>query len=781
MFIILKPTPSWEDWYNWGDTQKETDKADCEHQEKEIQTTRTYEYDDNWELTRCTEKVEGGKKTVHNYTYDKIGNRTSYEKIEDGVSKAKYNYKYNDSNQLIKRTNAKIWGDPGTTYSYDEDGNLIQECDKTNSADPVTYEYTAENRLAVVKQGGTVLMAAMYDGDNNRVFELDNTYKWEDCYGDEVLIPENQRTEDGDSPKEQLASLVKGGSNAKGYTLTEYINDINRENTEVLAEYGADEKVRQAYTYGESGIGERISVDKSTESSYYLYDGRNSVTGILTETANLTNSYQYDPYGNLTSGTADGVNYYGYNGESTNVKTGLQYLRARYYNAENGTFTTEDSDLGTTENPLTRNRYDYTTNNPLNYSDPTGHSLWSRIKGAAKKAAKKVVKTVVNTAKKVVKTVAKGVKAAAKWVKNAVSHPKQVIQKAKNTVKQKAKQASQKIVSSGSNFIRAVSKGGVKGGLSYIGNGAKKVYSSFKSYASEKTKEIRQTIKRELCTTTNRISSAFGKVDWNVVKKVVAGGAILAGLGIATIVTGGAAGVIAAGAFSGALIGGGTGAVLGGLSSAANGDGFIQGAADGFLWGTIGGAVSGGVGAATGSLASSSASSIMKNPLAKSALENAADTTVGTIDDLAHGKDVTAKDVALDFAKGMISSGLSKNSGALDSDSNHITDTEISWPSKPHTNKTEGHWETIVDKTNELAESGEYKKIYVNKGIRNEVKDVTPNRRADITAVKRNDKIDLFEVPSKTDDPDKLVERMEEVNKQLGDRAGDINLVYIKK
>ena len=500
-------------------------------------------------------------------------------------------------------------------------------------------------------------MAAMYDGDNNRVFELDNTYKWEDCYGDEVLIPENQRTEDGDSPKEQLASLVKGGSNAKGYILTEYINDINRENTEVLAEYGADEKVRQAYTYGESGIGERVSVDKSEESSYYLYDGRNSVTGILTENANLTNSYQYDPYGNLTSGTADGVNYYGYNGESTNVKTGLQYLRARYYNAETGIFTTEDSDLGTTENPLTRNRYDYATNNPLNYSDPTGNSLWSRIKGAAKKAAKKVVKTVVNTAKKVVKTVAKGVKAAAKWVKNAVSHPKQVIQKAKNTVKQKAKQAFQKIVSSGSNFIRAVSKGGVKGGLSYIGNGAKKVYSSFKSYASEKTKEIRQTIKRELCTTTNRISSAFGKVDWNVVKKVVAGGAILAGLGIATIVTGGAAGVIAAGAFSGALIGGGTGAVLGGLSSVANGDGFIQGAADGFLWGTIGGAVSGGVGAATGSLASSSASSIMKNPLAKSAIENVADTAVGTIDDLAHGRDVSLGTVAKDFGTGMLFSG----------------------------------------------------------------------------------------------------------------------------
>ena len=603
-----RKTPSWEDWYNWGDTQKETDKADCEHQEKEIQTTRTYEYDDNWELTRCTEKAEGGKKTVHNYTYDKIGNRTSYEKIEDGVSKAKYNYKYNDSNQLIKRTNAKIWGDPGTTYSYDKDGNLIQECDKTNSADPVTYEYTAENRLAVVKQGGTVLMAAMYDGDNNRVFELDNTYKWEDCYGDEVLIPANQRTEDGNSPKEQLASLVKGGSNAKGYTLTEYINDINRENTEVLAEYGADEKVRQAYTYGESGIGERVSVDKSEESSYYLYDGRNSVTGILTETANLTNSYQYDSYGNLTSGTADGVNYYGYNGESTNVKTGLQYLRARYYNAENGTFTTEDSDLGTTENPLTRNRYDYTTNNPLNYSDPTGHSLWSRIKSTAKKAAKavksvgkkivntakKVVKTVVNTAKKAAKTIVNAVKGVAKTAKNAAKHAKQTYQSVKNRVTSSS--TYQKITSRGSQFIRSVSNGVQKIG---------KTYTSFKSYVSERTAEIRSEVVRHMCTTTNRITDKLGKVDWNAVKKVAIGITAVTVSGLVVAATGGlAAGAVLAALpamgglgtamVSGAVIGAIGGASYSAVNSGLSGNSLKQVAKD-TLVGGIAGAVTGGV------------------------------------------------------------------------------------------------------------------------------------------------------------------------------------------
>ena len=592
-----RKTPSWEDWYNWGNTQKETDKADCEHQEKEIQTTRTYEYDDNWELTRCTEKVEGGKKTVHNYTYDKIGNRTSYEKIEDGVSKAKYNYKYNDSNQLIKRTNAKIWGDPGTTYSYDEDGNLIQECDKTNSADPVTYEYTAENRLAVVKQGGTVLMAAMYDGDNNRVFELDNTYKWEDCYGDEVLIPENQRTEDGNSPKEQLASLVKSGSNAKGYTLTEYINDINRENTEVLAEYGADEKVRQAYTYGESGIGERISVDKSEESSYYLYDGRNSVTGILTENANLTNSYQYDPYGNLTSGTADGVNYYGYNGESTNVKTGLQYLRARYYDAENGTFTTEDSDLGTTENPLTRNRYAYTSNNPVNYDDPTGHSWWkkavSAVKHVGKKivnTAKKVVKTVVNTVKNVARTVVNAVKQTAKTVRNAVTHTK-TYQSVKNRVTSSG--TYQKIVSKGSNFIRNVGSGLQKAG---------KTYTSFQSYVAERRAEIRAEVVRQMCTTADRITDQLGKVNW---KNVAIGVTAMVVSGVVVAATGGlAAGAVLAALpamgglgtamVSGAVAGAIGGASYGAISSGLSGNSLKQIAKD-TITGGLTGAISGGI------------------------------------------------------------------------------------------------------------------------------------------------------------------------------------------
>ena len=299
-------------------------------------------------------------------------------------------------------------------FRFVTDDLFLTHIPTENSYDtPTQYEYTAENRLAVVRQGENVLMAALCDGDGNRVFQIDNTYKWEDCYGDEVLIPESQRTEKGDSPKEQLAGLIPNGVNAKGYTLTEYINDINQENTQVLAEYKADDTLRQTYTYGT----ERLSDDKGDKTSYYLYDGRGSVTGLMTQAGALTNSYRYDPYGALTSGTPDAVNYYGYNAESTHVKTGFQYLRARYYSPENGTFTTEDTESGTKENPLTKNRYLYVLNNPLNYNDPSGKffkSFWNKAKKGFQAAGnwlkKNIVQPIVNTAKR-----------GWNWIKNTAS------------------------------------------------------------------------------------------------------------------------------------------------------------------------------------------------------------------------------------------------------------------------------------------------------------------------------------------------------------------------
>ena len=91
---------------------------------------------------------------------------------------------------------------------------------------------------------------------------------------------------------------------------------------------------------------------------------------------------------------------------------------------------------------------------------------------------KKVVKTVVNTAKKAAKTIVNTVKGVAKTAKNAAKHAKQTYQSVKNRVTSSS--TYQKITSRGSQFIRSVSNGVQKIG---------KTYTSFKSYVSERTAE----------------------------------------------------------------------------------------------------------------------------------------------------------------------------------------------------------------------------------------------------------------------------------------------------
>jgi RHS repeat-associated protein len=56
---------------------------------------------------------------------------------------------------------------------------------------------------------------------------------------------------------------------------------------------------------------------------------------------------------------------YGYNGEAHDMDSGLQFLRARYYDPSMGRFISRDSYLGSIMQPLSLNRYDYTQNNPV--------------------------------------------------------------------------------------------------------------------------------------------------------------------------------------------------------------------------------------------------------------------------------------------------------------------------------------------------------------------------------------------------------------------------------
>ncbi len=63
---------------------------------------------------------------------------------------------------------------------------------------------------------------------------------------------------------------------------------------------------------------------------------------------------------------------YGFTGEVTDA-TGNIYLRARYYNPNDGRFLSRDTWAGDVNNPLSLNRWMYVEGNPVNYVDPSGN------------------------------------------------------------------------------------------------------------------------------------------------------------------------------------------------------------------------------------------------------------------------------------------------------------------------------------------------------------------------------------------------------------------------
>ena len=131
-------------------------------------------------------------------------------------------------------------------------------------------------------------------------------------------------------------------------------------------------------------------------------------------------TYRYDVYGNTIKSNYTLNNPYQYNGEYTDSSTGLQYLRARYYDSSQGRFTTKDTLLGSTEKPITRNLYTYCGNNPLNVTDPSGHGWWSNAWNGVKSAAK----TAGNWANKhIVQPVKKAANTAVNWANNHVVQP----------------------------------------------------------------------------------------------------------------------------------------------------------------------------------------------------------------------------------------------------------------------------------------------------------------------------------------------------------------------
>jgi RHS repeat-associated protein len=158
-------------------------------------------------------------------------------------------------------------------------------------------------------------------------------------------------------------------------TTRQYLFDTQNHTgyAQVLEEY-VNDQLNRTYTLGHDVIAQN---DSANGTLTFMYDGHGSTRALLDAAAALAQAFAYDAYGNhlaaagLTS-SVDAMTNLLYSGEWT-LPTGLQYLRARYYNPGTGRFNRLDPFAGNQNDPQSLHKYLYTHANPVMGIDPSGN------------------------------------------------------------------------------------------------------------------------------------------------------------------------------------------------------------------------------------------------------------------------------------------------------------------------------------------------------------------------------------------------------------------------
>jgi len=106
---------------------------------------------------------------------------------------------------------------------------------------------------------------------------------------------------------------------------------------------------------------------------YILKDHLDSASVVTDASGNILGEQRYYPFGEtrLTTGTiyTDKL----FTGQREMAGLGIYHFNARFYSPKLGRFLSADSIVPSYANPQSLNRMSYVTNNPLRYTDPTGH------------------------------------------------------------------------------------------------------------------------------------------------------------------------------------------------------------------------------------------------------------------------------------------------------------------------------------------------------------------------------------------------------------------------
>ena len=311
--------------------------------------------------------------------------------------------------------------DYGTTAN---NGNVLsQTIGRAGMSGTLTqyYRYDGANRLGLASEGGTAPTGAS-GCPTNAVWCRDYSY---DAYGNRAVTGVRGHTLPAAAPSAVSAfsvttnRMTAGSYDAAGnLTLLTGVGRLGYDAENRLKTFdNAVASVQEQGTYVYDGLGQRVkrttTIRGTSETTVYVYDAFGQLTAEYSSKAPAAGSggrffitqdhlgstrlvtkqdtektvvecRDFFPFGERIASGLNGrsLTCYGggnavkqqFTGKERDVESSLDYFGARYYSARLGRFTGVDPLLnsGRPGAPQSWNRYSYSLNNPLTFTDPTG-------------------------------------------------------------------------------------------------------------------------------------------------------------------------------------------------------------------------------------------------------------------------------------------------------------------------------------------------------------------------------------------------------------------------
>ena len=348
--------------------------------------TTSYQYDSLNRLTNLTHKKADA--LISSYTYNLLpaGRRSAVTEITPEGS-SQINYTYDNLYRLTNETRTGV--NPFTaSYAYDVNSNRTQKVETVAGvAETINYEYNANDQLLSEVSSANGTTSYQYDANGSLTSKV-NVGKFSYQYGYDLR---NRLASANITRKEGLQDVAITSSYAyntagirtraeqtiNGVTQNRYflLDSGHTGYAQVFEETSSlGGNLVCSYVLGDDVLSQNVG----GVTSHLLYDGHGSTRQLAGDDGGVTANYAYDAYGKMLGGNpgvTDGKQSATdllYAGEQFDPGLQMEYLRARYYDQDNGRFNRLDLFEGNSEEPQSLHKYAYAHCDPVAGIDPSG-------------------------------------------------------------------------------------------------------------------------------------------------------------------------------------------------------------------------------------------------------------------------------------------------------------------------------------------------------------------------------------------------------------------------